>query len=535
MSAEKKDEAPPSKTSVLEQWKDPKEKKLNGEQMAQLQRQFDMHKAAKGMLPLAKVRKVLERANIEIRETDLTRMIKLADIVCDDEDLLTFGQLVNLALNQVDVNMLHKLFNYANTNTELERVEFYLDCDEVFSLFQKIGLGKSKADIQKAIDDLDDSGDRDGRIDWEEFLSISSVLLGASVAVDKNDPDGTDFNQLRDSTNRMKENLVNTAVVVKELNIKIEHKKKEIEKRIKDTTLEDIRKVLKKEWDDKDKLEIGILDTKKQNFEELTKLLNENDKEKDDLKVRFQQSCEERDRVRNSIDLRREEFRNKFKEHFSSFKMIMDLLSEIESGAKAVQEGLKGVESQSVELESMWGNSVQFEVPPRVSASSGAMDFIRNQSLVIDEIKTKMQMMQRERDKYEDMIEAEMVKNKEKRIECVKLNMKITNMESKQLGLEQKFQEQSILNQTLAKELDDKTKDTDSKKIKGLKNTVFQFTEEKNVVQAQVEETRSKLRQAKQRYEEMTKKVSQLNIELGELKILLEVCTKVENQLEGGL
>jgi len=148
--------------------------------------------------------------------------------------------------------------------------------------------------------------------------------------------------------------------------------------------------------------------------------------------------------------------------------------------------------------------------------------------MVIDEIKTKMQMMQRERDKYEDMIEAEMVKNKEKRIECVKLNMKITNLESKQLGLEQKFQEQDILSATLKKELDEKMKDTDSKKIKGLKNTVFQFNEEKDVVLGQVEETKSKLRIAKKRYAQMNTKTSQLNIELGELKILLEACRGIE-------
>jgi len=516
--------------SVLDDWVDPKAKRLTPEQLSALQRQFDMNKAAKGMLPLAKVRKVLERANIELREQDLARMIKLADIVCDDEDLLSFTQLQNLALNQVDVNMLHKLFNYANTNTQYERVEFYLDADEIYDMFSKIGLDRSKSEIIKAIDDLDDSGDRDGRIDWEEFLSICTTLLGASVAVDSNDPDGTDFNQLRDSTNRMKENLVNTGVVVRELNTQIEQKKKEIEKRIKDTTLEDIRKILKKEWDDKDKLEIGILDAKKGHFEELTKLLNENDKEKEDLKARFRECCNARDQVRGNIDVRREEFRSKFNQHFSSFQMIIDLLAEIDQGAKVVQKGLKGVQAQSEELEGLWAQTRPMELPPKVSASNGAIDYIRNQAMVIDEIKTKMQMMQRERDKYEDMIEAEMVKNKEKRIECVKLNMKITNIESKQLGLEQKYQEQSILNQTLTKELEEKTKDTDSKKIKGLKNTLFQFTEEKDVVQAQVEETRSKLRQAKQRYSEMSHKVSQLNIELGELKILLEACTRVENQ-----
>lgn len=495
-----------------------------------LQRQFDVNKAAKGLLPLAKVRKVLERANIQMREQDLARMIKLADIVCDDEDLLSFTQLNNLALNKVDVNMLHKLFNYANTDTEFERVEFFLDTNEVFEIFSKLGLDRTKADIQKAIDDLDDSGDADGRIDWEEFLSISSILLGASVAVDKSDPDGTDFNQLRDSTNRMKENLVNTGFVVRELSSKIKEKKAEIAKRIKDTTLEDIRKVLKKEWDDKDTLEIGILDNKKANFKEIEKLLNENDKEKDDLKKRFRDCCSERDGVRGNIDLRREEFRSKFKQHFTNFKMIIALLAEINEGASTVRKQLVGVEQQDDELIDVWGKTVQFEVAPNVTQSGKAIEYIRNQALVIDEIKTKMQMMQRERDKYEDMIAAEMLKNKEKRVECVKLNMKITNLESRQLAIQGKFQEQSILNQTLGKELGDKLKDTDSKKVKGLKNTVFQFNEEKAVVIQQVEDTKSKLRQAKQRYGEMHAKVNQLNIELGELKILLEACTRVENQ-----
>jgi len=510
--------------------KKPKKHSITKEQKEALKRQFELHKAGKGMLPLAKVRKCIERANIIIREEELSRMIKLADIVCDDEDLLTVGQLINLARNQVDVNMLHKLFNYANTNTEMERVEFFLDTDEIYDLFQKLGLDRSKEEILKAIDDLDDKGDRDGRIDWEEFLSICSSLLGAQIAVDKNDPDGTDFNQLRDSTNRMKENLVNTHTVVKELNQLIREKKKEIEKRIKDTTLEDIRGVLKKEWDQKDVLEIAILDNKKANFEELTKLLNENDKEKGDLKTRFLQSIGQRDQTRGDIDAKREEFRTRFKKHFTSFQMIMDMLDEISDGAKVVTDGLAAVDADEEEMQNTYVSIAEFETAPKVSNSSDPKDFVKNQSMVINEIKTKMQMMQRERDKYEDMIEAEMVKNQVRRIECVKLNMRITNLETKQLSFESKYQEQSILSQTLAKELKEKTDDTDSKKIKGLKNTVFQFNEEKTVVVEQVEDTRSKLRQAQSRYTQMHHKVSQLNIELGELKILLEHCTRVSTR-----
>jgi len=266
------------------------------------------------------------------------------------------------------------------------------------------------------------------------------------------------------------------------------------------------------------------------NFEELTKLLNENDKEKSDLKVRFTQSCTERDQTRGAIDQKREEFRTRFKTHFSSFKMIMDLLDEISDGAKVVTDGLAAVDGDEQDMQNIYATMEEFEVAPKVSNSEEAKDFVKNQSMVINEIKTKMQMMQRERDKYEDMIEAEMVKNQVKRIECVKLNMRITNLESKQLALESRFQEQNILSQTLAKELKERTEDTDSKKVKGLRNTVFQFNEEKTVVVDQVEDTRSKLRMAKLRYTQMNSKVSQLNIELGELKILLEGCARVQSR-----
>ena len=41
----------------------------------------------------------------------------------------------------------------------------------------------------------------------------------------------------------------------------------------------------------------------------------------------------------------------------------------------------------------------------------------------------------------EDMIEEEVAKNKAKRIECVNLNMKITNYETKQMAMEAKLKD----------------------------------------------------------------------------------------------
>lgn len=168
------------------------------------------------------------------------------------------------------------------------------------------------------------------------------------------------------------------------------------------------------------------------------------------------------------------------------------------------------------------------EKPPAVTTSDAALDYLNKQNSVMSEITTKMQMMQRERDKYEDMIEEEVAKNKAKRIECVNLNMKITNLETAQMALEAKYKDMNIQNVTLKTELGKKLKDTDSKKIKELKNTVFQFEEERNTVIEQVEEAKMKLKRTELLLGKAKKKGAQLNIELGELKIMLEGMKSIE-------
>merc|ERR1719198_2890062 len=200
----------------------------------------------------------------------------------------------------------------------------------------------------------------------------------------------------------------------------------------------------------------------------------------------------------------------------------MNVLAQIDSTAKKVHEGIEVAKAASEECKTVWKATVEFEKPPAVSTSDDALDYLNKQNSVMSEITTKMQMMQRERDKYEDMIEEEVAKNKEKRIECVNLNMKITNLETAQMALEAKYKDMHIQNTTPQAELEKKLKDTDSKKVKELKNTVFQFSAEREEVVAQVEEAKAKLKKTEALLIKAKKKASQLNIELGELKILLE-------------
>ena len=41
-------------------------------------------------------------------------------------------------------------------------------------------------------------------MDWEEFLTIMGLMVGSFIMVNTDDPDGTDFNQLRDAVDMMR-------------------------------------------------------------------------------------------------------------------------------------------------------------------------------------------------------------------------------------------------------------------------------------------------------------------------------------------
>jgi uncharacterized coiled-coil DUF342 family protein len=153
---------------------------------------------------------------------------------------------------------------------------------------------------------------------------------------------------------------------------------------------------------------------------------------------------------------------------------------------------------------------------------------------MIEEIGSKMAIMQRERDKYEDMIEEELSENKAKRIECVNLNMHITQLETNLMALEAKAREEAILAQTLGKELADKAADVDSKKVKEMRSIVFQFRCEQEDIEAQVQTTRDKLARADRDLEQAAKKTAQLNVEMGELKLLLEKIAGIGRQAGSG-
>ena len=70
--------------------------------------------------------------------------------------------------------------------------------------------------------------------------------------------------------------------------------------------------------------------------------------------------------------------------------------------------------------------------------------------------------------------------------------MEITDLETEQMVMEEKWKDVRILNATLEAELARKRGDTDSKEVKVLKDAVFQFGAEREEVQRARSDTRTR-------------------------------------------
>merc|ERR1711998_649936 len=85
----------------------------------------------------------------------------------------------------------------------------------------------------------------------------------------------------------------------------------------------------------------------------------------------------------------------------------------------------------SKEADLVWKEVREFEKQPVPSKSDGTLDFLNAQSKVLDQIRTKMMIMQRERDKYEEMIAEELEGNKNMRMEIINMNLAIQMMDTR--------------------------------------------------------------------------------------------------------
>merc|ERR1740133_846324 len=128
---------------------------------ADLQSAFDSFKRTKGgnKIDCKHIPECLKRAGIGeaegLSKTELDRIMIIAPIVTSPEGL-TLSQLNTIARDAFNVNMLHKLFEAANTgDNSMEKVECFLDADEIMALYKKLNMTIDAKNITSFIDELD--------------------------------------------------------------------------------------------------------------------------------------------------------------------------------------------------------------------------------------------------------------------------------------------------------------------------------------------------------------------------------------------
>ena len=136
-------------------------KTLTEEQKKKLKQHFDYNKLAAEegrkhpAMDISKMEKVIADSKIEMSAEELRRALKLAKMTSSDGETIEYGSLMCLAMNQIDVNMLHALFNAANTDVGMERVEFFLDVDEMMALVEKLEIKITRQALEAQLDQLD--------------------------------------------------------------------------------------------------------------------------------------------------------------------------------------------------------------------------------------------------------------------------------------------------------------------------------------------------------------------------------------------
>ena len=86
----------------------------------------------------------------------------------------------------------------------------------------------------------------------------------------------------------------------------------------------------------------------------------------------------------------------RFNEKFANFGEIRQLLEATQEATKPLFANLKAAEDVSAQADEVWKEVREFEKQPVPSTCEGTLEFLNAQSKVLDQIRTKMQIMQRE-------------------------------------------------------------------------------------------------------------------------------------------
>jgi hypothetical protein len=486
-----------------------------------LMRAYQRGRNAFGLVDARSAPHIVAEAGIAVDDDSGASARRLRELAAhlDEGRGLTFEHLWALARNKTTIAMLNQLFHEHHEGDDGMR-EPSLSVEGVDRILRKLYFPVEARALRSAFDRVDAA--RTGTLFWEEMLTLCQALMRESGVIERGRAGKGDSRAVRENVARMRARLAQTREETQELEAVVRKKQGELAGQLGDRTHAELKERLRQFWDVKDQIELAIMNLKIKHFDGMRALLSKNDKAKQRMRDAHRDEVMRRADALDRTARARRLFRNDLESHFLSFPVLAQTMRFIQEAAGRADKGVAAAQAAAEACAAQRARVRDAERPPAPSSSAECRQFLRRQRSVLGEISEKMRAMQQERDRYERMIEEEVAQNKEKRIAICVLNQRVTELEATQLLLERGAKDERIQRQTLRHAVAVHKGDVESAKVKQLRATVRMFEAEAEEVDGETRRTRARLAETEARIVAARERRRTLNVELGELKILLQ-------------
>lgn len=417
-------------------------------------------------------------------------------------------------------------------NTHDEDYSGFLDAGEVVKILNKVHMVTDLTEVQKYMNEQDKDGD--GAMDFEEFMTLCQKIYadrGGIVVANRSGPAA--FNQTRGIIDNLREKVERNHLMITHLKAQITNYDEQLE--IMDTIAAHsaLQQELNKCREEKQALKKLMDQMTIQNRSWMRDIKNIHAREKRECLEHIGFIEQQKNEMTEAFNFLREAYENDYSKAMVEVQETMDALDAVRSFAEKSTQNVSVDAQQSVDMMRISKERLKkYKIaekhsvfsPEVYNSADAIVDFMSGKTSALEEwLIARTQFTQSDREKYLKRVEEVKKKREEYEMNKKHLVKQLSGIEKSISDYEKKRDVLTKANLAVRSQLDDPMqREHDEAEAKELQDELSQMQEE--IAQGH----RDKLEWSKKLYPKEHQlhmerhKISLLQVELGELKVLLE-------------
>jgi len=486
------------------------------------------------LVPADRILDVVEGV-LQLSKRQTARVMEFSRL--DKDALVEFKQLIDI-LNRtyreeesgtfhMTVRELQDMFNIQD-----EDYSGFLDSGEVVGILNKVHMVTDLSEVGKYMAAMDKDGD--GQMDFEEFMTLCQKMYsdrGGIVVANKSGPAA--FNQTRVIIDDLREKVERNHLMITHLKAQITNYDEQLE--IMDTIAAHsaLQQELNKCREERQQLKKLMDQMTLQNRAWMRDIKNIHAREKREVLEHIGFIEQQKNEMTEAFNFLREAYENDYSKAMVEVQETMDALDAVRSFAEKSTQNVNVDAQQSVDMMRISKERLKkYKIaepnsvfsPVVYNSADAIVDFMQGKTSALEEwLIARTQFTQSDREKYLKRVEEVKKKREEYEQNKKHLTKQFSTIEKAITELEKKQVTLKSANKSLRAKLDDPMqREHDEKEAKDLQDELQNMQEE--IAQGH----RDKLEWSKKLYPKEHQlhmerhKISLLQVELGELKVLLE-------------